>query len=176
MSKSAGIVIIGNEVLSGKTEDTNSHFLCQELRSLGVEVRRISVIPDETELIGKEVIAFSREFDLVFTTGGVGPTHDDVTMEGIALGFGVKVIRHPELEQHLRERHARGANAGTGARSALPRGGCGRPLRRLRSRRTTLHPGLQRLGGVDRPVDKQQHPRSAVALEERLRHPQEVAG
>ncbi|TMA05139.1 MAG: hypothetical protein E6J89_19420 [Deltaproteobacteria bacterium] len=83
MSKTAGIVIIGNEVLSGKTQDTNSHFLCRELRELGVEVHRISVIPDEIELIGKEVAAFSRAFDYVFTTGGVGPTHDDVTMAGI---------------------------------------------------------------------------------------------
>ncbi len=122
MSKTAGIVIIGNEVLSGKTEDTNSHFLCQELRSLGVEVRRISVIPDETELIGKEVIAFSREFDLVFTTGGVGPTHDDVTMKGIALGFGVKVIRHPELEQRLRERHGKNINEARLRMAEVPEG------------------------------------------------------
>lgn len=108
MPKTAGIVIIGNEVLSGKTEDTNSRFLCRELRALGVDVRRISVIPDEIELIGREVATFSREFDFVFTTGGVGPTHDDVTMAGIAHGFGVKVIRHPELERRLRVRH--GAN------------------------------------------------------------------
>ncbi|MGH7772006.1 MAG: competence/damage-inducible protein A [Candidatus Binatia bacterium] len=110
MSKTAGIVIIGNEVLSGKTQDTNSYFLSRELRSLGVEVRRISVIPDEIELIGKEVATFSRNFDLVFTTGGVGPTHDDVTMAGIAQGFGVKVIRHPELERRLRERHRENIN------------------------------------------------------------------
>ncbi len=122
MSKTAGIVIIGNEVLSGKTEDTNSHFLCQELRSLGVEVRRISVIPDETELIGKEVNAFSQEFDLVFTTGGVGPTHDDVTMEGIALGFGVKVIRHPELEHRLRERHGKNINEARLRMAEVPEG------------------------------------------------------
>ena len=102
ISKTAGIVIIGNEVLSGKTQDTNSHFLCTELRALGVEVRRISVIPDEIELIGREVASFSSAFDFVFTTGGVGPTHDDVTMAGIARGFGVQVIRHPELERRLR--------------------------------------------------------------------------
>lgn len=108
MSKAAGIIIIGNEVLSGKTQDTNSHFLCRELRSLGVEVQRISVIPDEVELIAREVTSFSRQFDYVFTTGGVGPTHDDVTMAGIARGMGVKVVLHPELERRLRERH--GAN------------------------------------------------------------------
>ena len=87
MAKSAGIVIIGNEVLSGKTQDTNSHFLCAELRQLGVDVRRISTIPDDIEIIGEEVAAFSQRFDLVFTTGGVGPTHDDVTIDGIAHGL-----------------------------------------------------------------------------------------
>lgn len=110
MSKSAGIVIIGNEILSGKTQDTNSHFLCQELRGLGIEVRRVSVIPDEIELIGQEVASFSAEFDLVFTTGGIGPTHDDVTMAGIAHGFGLRVIRHPRLERRLRERYGETIN------------------------------------------------------------------
>ena len=66
MSKSAGIVIIGNEVLSGKTQDTNSYFLCTELRQLGVEVQKISTIPDVIELIGHEVAAFSQRFDFVF--------------------------------------------------------------------------------------------------------------
>ncbi len=122
MSKTAGIVIIGNEVLSGKTQDTNSHFLCRELRTLGVEVRRISVILDEIELIGKEVATFSRNFDLVFTTGGVGPTHDDVTMAGIAHGFGVKVIRHPELERRLRERHRENINEARLRMAEVPEG------------------------------------------------------
>src|SRR5918994_7082901 len=104
MSKSAVIVIIGNEVLSGKTQDTNSYFLCTELRRLGVEVQKISTIPDVIELIGQEVTAFSEKFDLVFTTGGVGPTHDDVTIEGIAHGFSVPVVRHPEIENRMRQR------------------------------------------------------------------------
>lgn len=104
MSKSAGIVIIGNEVLSGKTHDTNSYFLCTELRQLGVEVQKISTIPDVIELIGEEVAAFANRFDLVFTTGGVGPTHDDVTIEGIAHGFDLKVVRHPDIERRMRQR------------------------------------------------------------------------
>ncbi|MFB3061740.1 MAG: molybdopterin-binding protein, partial [Candidatus Binatia bacterium] len=78
MSKTAGIIIIGNEILSGKTQDSNSYFLCTELRALGVDVQRVSVIPDEIQLIGEEAVAFSRKCDFVFTTGGVGPTHDDV--------------------------------------------------------------------------------------------------
>lgn len=104
MSKSAGIIIIGNEVLSGKTQDTNSYFLCTELRQLGVEVQKISTIPDVIELIGQEVTEFSRRFDFVFTTGGVGPTHDDVTIDGIAHGFGLRVVRHPDIERRMRQR------------------------------------------------------------------------
>ena len=104
MSKTAGIVIIGNEVLSGKTQDTNSYFFCTELRQLGVEVKKISTIQDEIELIGREVADFSKRFDYVFTSGGVGPTHDDVTIEGIAHGFGLKVVRHPDIERRMRQR------------------------------------------------------------------------
>ena len=122
MSKTAGIVIIGNEVLSGKTQDTNSHFLCRELRSLGVDVKRISVIPDIVETIGREAAAFSQNFDIVFTTGGVGPTHDDVTMEGIASGFGVKLARHPELERRSRERYGKDLNEARLRMAEVPEG------------------------------------------------------
>jgi len=104
MSKSAGIVIIGNEVLSGKTRDTNSYFFCAELRQLGVEVQKISTIQDEIDIIGREVAEFSKRFDYVFTSGGVGPTHDDVTIEAVAHGFGIKVVRHPDIEQRMRLR------------------------------------------------------------------------
>ena len=104
MSKTAGIVIIGNEVLSGKTQDINSHFFCTELRRLGVEVLKISTIQDEIELIGQEVATFSQRYDYVFTSGGVGPTHDDVTIDGIAHGFGLKVVRHPDIEGRMRQR------------------------------------------------------------------------
>ena len=110
MSKTSGIVIIGNEVLSGKTQDINSYFLCTELRQLGVEVQKIATIQDEIELIGREVAEFSRRFDLVFTTGGVGPTHDDVTIDGIAHGFGLKVVRHPDIEGRMRQRLGRDIN------------------------------------------------------------------
>ena len=104
MAKTAGIVIIGNEVLSGKTQDINSHFFCTELRRLGVEVQKISTIQDEIELIGREIAAFSKRYDFVFTSGGVGPTHDDVTIDGIAHGFGLKVVCHPDIERRMRRR------------------------------------------------------------------------
>src|SRR5215471_12545519 len=102
MSKTAGIIVIGNEILSGKTQDENSPYLSHELRSLGVDVRKISVIPDELELIATEVRQFSSSFHYVFTTGGVGPTHDDLTMEGIAVAFGRRIVRNPDLEASLR--------------------------------------------------------------------------
>src|SRR6185503_9517286 len=98
----AGIVLIGDELLSGKVDDENARFLIAELRALGVQLQRISVIPDVLDEIAATVRDFSSRFDHVFTSGGVGPTHDDLTMEAIARGFGVQVVRHPELEQLLR--------------------------------------------------------------------------
>lgn len=97
MPKTAGIILVGNEILSGKIVDANASYLCRELRGLGVEVRRIAVIPDEVELIAAEVARFAADYDVVFTSGGVGPTHDDVTIEGVARAAGVRVIRHPAL-------------------------------------------------------------------------------
>ena len=107
MPKTAGIILIGNEILSGKIRDENAAYLCRELRALGVDVRRISVIPDEVGLIADEVATFTKAFDLVFTSGGVGPTHDDVTIEGVARAMAVPVVRHPELVALL-ERYYRG--------------------------------------------------------------------
>jgi FAD synthetase len=122
MSKTAGIIIIGNEVLSGKTQDTNSHFLCVELRRLGVEVQKISTIQDEIDLIGEEVAYFSKRFDFVFTTGGVGPTHDDVTIEGIARGFSVPVVRHPDIENRMRQRLGGDVNEARLRMANVPKG------------------------------------------------------
>jgi FAD synthetase len=97
MPQNAGIILVGNEILSGKIVDANASYLCRELRALGVDVRRISVIPDEVDLIAAEVARFSADYDIVFTSGGVGPTHDDVTIEGVARAAGVRVVRHPAL-------------------------------------------------------------------------------
>jgi FAD synthetase len=102
MPKTAGIILVGNEILSGKIVDANASYLCRELRGLGVEVRRITVIPDEVDLIAVEVARFSADYDVVFTSGGVGPTHDDVTIEGVARAAGVAVVRHPALVALLR--------------------------------------------------------------------------
>ncbi len=105
MAKTAGIILVGNEILSGKVVDANASYLCRELRALGVDVRKISVIPDEVESIACEVSAQSKAFDVVFTSGGVGPTHDDVTIEGVARGLGVPVVRDPRLVRLLEGFH-----------------------------------------------------------------------
>jgi molybdenum cofactor synthesis domain-containing protein len=99
---SAGIVIIGDEILSGKFVEENAAFLIGELRVLGVELRRITVVPDDLEDIGNTVISSSERYDHVFTSGGVGPTHDDITMAAIARAFGTTVVRHPDLESRVR--------------------------------------------------------------------------
>jgi molybdenum cofactor synthesis domain-containing protein len=106
MSKSAGIIVIGNEILSGKTRDENSPYLVRELRDLGVDVRKISVIPDELQLISEEVRSFSNAYDYVFTTGGVGPTHDDLTMDSVANAFGRRILRNAQLESSIRHFYA----------------------------------------------------------------------
>ena len=99
---SAGMVVIGNEILSGKVVDSNSSFLAKQLRSVGVSLERIVVIPDEVDIIAREVRHLADAYDLVFTSGGIGPTHDDVTVSGVAAALGRKVVRDPTLEVALR--------------------------------------------------------------------------
>ena len=99
----AAIVVIGDEILSGKFVEENAAFLIGELRALGVELRRITVIPDDLDDIAATVRDASARFDHVFTSGGVGPTHDDVTIEAIARAFATTVARHPELEAKVRD-------------------------------------------------------------------------
>ncbi len=101
------MVVIGNEILSGKVHDSNSPFLARELRGLGVQLERITVIPDDVEVIASIVAETAVLFDYVFTSGGVGPTHDDITIEGIARAFDVDVVEHPDLRR-LIEGYAKG--------------------------------------------------------------------
>ncbi len=98
----AAVLIIGDEILSGKTDDQNARFLIGELRDLGVSLRRILTVPDDLEEVAAAVKELAARFDHVFTSGGVGPTHDDVTIAGIARAFDRQVVRHPELEAKIR--------------------------------------------------------------------------
>jgi len=102
----AGIIIIGDEILTGKVQDTNTFFLTRELRSRGVTVCRVSVIPDLIDEIACEVRNFSEKYDFVFTSGGIGPTHDDITIEGVSRAFGVKTVISDVLQKVLQQRFA----------------------------------------------------------------------
>jgi len=118
----AGIVIIGNEILSGKVTDTNSPFLCRELRELGVEVERVLTIPDVVDTIADEVRTMSREYDLVFTSGGVGPTHDDLTMDGIAQAFGRELSKNESISGRIQRAQGRAPNASLEKMAMVPEG------------------------------------------------------
>lgn len=121
-TSTAGIIVIGNEILSGRVRDSNSFYLASELRSLGVRLMRITVIPDDTGIIGIEAALFSKSYDYVFTAGGVGPTHDDVTMAGIAKGFGTRLIVHPDLERRFRQRYGDSCNEAIMKMAVVPEG------------------------------------------------------
>ena len=119
---SAAIIIIGNEILTGKFADENAPWLIGRLRSLGVDLGRIVTIPDTIEDIAQEVRTASARFDHVFTSGGVGPTHDDLTLPGVAAALGVPVVRHPELEGILRTRMGAACNEAALRMADLPDG------------------------------------------------------
>lgn len=122
-SATAAAIIIGDEILSGKFTEENAAYLVRELRELGISLRRIEIIPDDVDAIADAVRTQSAAVDHVFTSGGVGPTHDDKTMAGIARAFGVRVVVDPQLEAALRafygdrfhERHLRMAEVPEGA-------------------------------------------------------------
>ncbi len=100
----AAFLVIGNEILSGKVADTNTGLLARLLRKKGIALQRVVTIPDEPEVIAAEAAQLSASHDFVFTSGGVGATHDDVTMEGIARAFGTGVMHHPRFLRSLEER------------------------------------------------------------------------
>src|SRR3990170_4495736 len=100
----ACIVVIGNEILSGRTRDSNIQYLATELGLLGVQVRECRIIPDIEATIVATINEVRKKFDYVFTTGGIGPTHDDITADSIAKAFGVGIDHHPEVVARFRER------------------------------------------------------------------------
>ena len=103
INRTAALLVIGNEILSGKVVDTNTPFLAKELRALGVSLQRILTIPDEVDIIAAAIRELQPRYDHVFTSGGVGPTHDDVTIEGIAKGLGRRVVRNELVADKIRE-------------------------------------------------------------------------
>ena len=120
--KTAGIIIIGNEILSGKINDINSPFLCQELRILGVEVRQIITIPDIPEIIGQTAVDFSKKYTWVFTSGGIGPTHDDITISSIANSFGVGLYESPKIIKIIQSFHGKNMTDAHKRMAMIPEG------------------------------------------------------
>ncbi len=102
--KTFGIIIIGNEILSGKTQDTNSNLICKELNKIGLVCKEIAVIGDDKKKISEKVNEFRKNFNFVFTTGGIGPTHDDMTSEAIANAFEEPLKLNNEAKRRI-EKH-----------------------------------------------------------------------
>jgi molybdenum cofactor synthesis domain-containing protein len=98
----ASILIIGNEILSGRTQDKNIAYLGQNLSAMGIQLREVRIVRDIESEIVKAVNELRAECTYLFTTGGIGPTHDDITSASIARAFGVALIRHPDAERALR--------------------------------------------------------------------------
>ncbi|MFW0777658.1 MAG: competence/damage-inducible protein A [Rickettsiales bacterium] len=101
MQATACLIIIGNEILSGRTEDKNLAWIAKALNECGVALTEVRVIPDVEATIVDTVNFARKNFTYVFTTGGIGPTHDDITSSSIAKAFGVPLLRHPEAERRL---------------------------------------------------------------------------
>jgi molybdenum cofactor synthesis domain-containing protein len=95
-SPTAAVLIIGDEILSGRTADTNLNTIARFLTALGVDLREARTVADRPEAIIEAVNALRGAYDYVFTTGGIGPTHDDITADCIAEAFGVPLIEHPD--------------------------------------------------------------------------------
>lgn len=102
----AGIILIGDELLSGRTQDTNLCTLAKFLNPLGVSVGEARIIADNADIITQTIREFSEAFDYVFTTGGIGPTHDDITADCVANAFGLKIAEREDALDSLRERYA----------------------------------------------------------------------
>jgi molybdenum cofactor synthesis domain-containing protein len=120
--RTAAALVIGNELLSGKIQDRNVVVLAETLRGAGVQLRRVVMVLDELETISAEVKALAASHDVVFTSGGVGPTHDDVTIAAVAHAFGVPAVGSPEIEATLRGYYGDRITGGHLAMAKVPAG------------------------------------------------------
>jgi molybdenum cofactor synthesis domain-containing protein len=118
----AAALIIGNELLSGKVDDANLVVLARTLRAIGVRLDRVVMVPDERALIADEVKQLSSTREVLFTSGGVGPTHDDVTVEAVADAFGVETVMSSEIETMLRGYYGDSLTDGHLLMARIPKG------------------------------------------------------
>jgi molybdenum cofactor synthesis domain-containing protein len=108
MTKSAAILVIGDEILSGRTQDTNTNTIARFLTSLGIDLKEARVVGDVEAEIVAALNALRARYDFVFTTGGIGPTHDDITADAVAKAFNVGIGYHPEAYALLEARYPPG--------------------------------------------------------------------
>ena|SRR5690348_12051840 len=100
----AGLLVIGDEILSGRTKDKNIGFIAEYLTNIGIDLKEVRVVADEEAEIVAALNALRHRYSYVFTTGGIGPTHDDITADSVAKAFGVAIDHHPEVVARFRER------------------------------------------------------------------------
>ena len=118
---SAAILIIGNEILSGRTKDLNGNYLAVELLKLGINVHQIRIVPDEkTEIVGA-LNALKIKYTYVFTSGGIGPTHDDITADSVAEAFSVPLLLNEKAREMLASHYANGKDDLNEARLRMAR-------------------------------------------------------
>lgn len=103
----AGFVIIGDEVLSGRTADKNLNFLAKELTAIGINLKEVRVVPDDEGEIISAINALRKKFNYVFTSGGIGPTHDDITSLSVAKAFDDQLIKNEEAEKILTDHYGK---------------------------------------------------------------------
>src|SRR3974390_3186395 len=102
----AGILVIGDEILSGRTKDKNIGFIAEYLTNIGIDLKEVRIVADEEPEIVAALNALRGRYDYVFTTGGIGPTHDDITPDPVAKSFGVSIDHDPRAVELLRARMA----------------------------------------------------------------------
>ncbi|HEV2083138.1 MAG TPA: molybdopterin-binding protein [Brevundimonas sp.] len=122
-SPTAAVLVIGDEVLSGRTQDTNTNTIARFLSALGIDLLEARVVGDEIDRIVAALSELRATHDYVFTTGGIGPTHDDVTADGVAQAFGVALPEHPEALAILGRRYGDEFNAARRRMARIPEGG-----------------------------------------------------
>ena len=109
MVPTAGIIIIGDEILSGRTKDTNINWIASQLDSLGIRLKEARIIPDDSNTIIETIQSFTKNFTYVFSCGGIGPTHDDITTACVAKAFNEKLVKDKEAMRRLKL-HYEGSN------------------------------------------------------------------
>ncbi len=106
MIVTAALLVIGDEILSGRTKDKNIGYIAEYLSGMGIELAEVRVVPDVAEKIIGSIQALRREYTYLFTTGGIGPTHDDITADCVAAAFGVAIDEDPRALACLGQRHS----------------------------------------------------------------------